>query len=192
MKENIIKQKFLEIERSKNKVIISIGEYFASKTPVIISTLLGSCVSVCLFDYENKIGGMNHIFLPGKPDLKKHSDSARYSVNAMELLINSMMKYGADKNTIIAKVFGGSSIFTAKTPDLSVGPKISKLVISFLKTERIKILGIDVGGLKSRKVLFNTYTGEVFLKRSSSDFKLIKENMKNHKVITIKGDITLF
>jgi len=80
----------------KKQINIHIGDYYASEEPVIITTLLGSCVAVCLFDGENRIGGMSHIFLPGRAEWDRFDSSARYGINAMELLINKIMKLGGD------------------------------------------------------------------------------------------------
>ena len=185
---------------SKKKVNIFIGEYYASREPAVIKTLLGSCVAACLYDRINRIGGMNHILLPGKADLKEMDDPSRYSINAMEILINSMMKLGSERGQIIAKVFGGASVIQGISPGKAVGPKISEFVVSFLKNEGIKISGSDLGGFKSRTIFFHTDTGDVFLKRRDSmkskfnehaikEQKEIKEFYDNLK---IKNDVTFF
>ncbi len=87
----------------KEQITINAGESYVSKDPVIIHTLLGSCVAVCLYDPISRVGGMNHILLPGRPDIKKFDDSARYGINAMDILITMMMKLGGTRNRFIAK-----------------------------------------------------------------------------------------
>ena len=89
------------------RITIGIGELFASDQAVVISTVLGSCVSVCLFDPVRKIGGMNHIFLPGNADYREFNASARYGINAMELLINSMLSLSADRRRLLDQVGHG-------------------------------------------------------------------------------------
>lgn len=185
---------------NKKKITIFIGEYYTSSEPVVIKTLLGSCVAVCLYDGTNRIGGMNHILLPGKADINEMDDASRYSINAMEILINSMMKLGSERGEIIAKVFGGASVIQGISSEKAVGPKISEFVLSFLRKERIKIKGSDLGGSKSRTVFFHTDTGDVFLKRRDSmkskynELAIIeeKEIKEFYDKLTIKNDVTIF
>lgn len=85
------------------------GEYFATTENTIIVTVLGACVAVCLRDPKARIGGMNHFLLPCdySPSISSISESTRYGVYAMEPLVNQMLKLGADKSRLEAKVFGG-------------------------------------------------------------------------------------
>ena len=147
------------------KRFIGIGEYEASKDPAIMQTVLGSCVAVCLFDQKNRIGGMNHILLPGIKEEAKFNSSSRYGINAMELLINSIIKLGGERKLLAAKVFGGAHIIPSISVENSVGKRNAEFAINFLKEERIRVICRDVGGNKARKILFHTDTGEVFLKR---------------------------
>ncbi len=147
---------------------IHIGEYHASNTPVIISTLLGPCVAVCLYDKVRKIGGMNHILLPGgAPDRVDIIDS-RYGINAMELLINQMMKLGADRYKLTAKVFGGAAILSAISSEFNMGMKNVESVISFLEIEKIPIINYNFGGVDSRRIYYHSDTDEVLIKRIKS------------------------
>ena len=82
----------------KKSFSIHIGGFHASRNPAVIETLLGSCVAVCLYDPVARIGGMNHILLPGKADLKHFDNVARYAINAMELLINRVMTLGGKRS----------------------------------------------------------------------------------------------
>ena len=100
-------------EYMRKQISIHIGGYHASREPSVIHTVLGSCVAVCLFDPVNRVGGMNHILLPGKADMRHFDVSARYGINAMELLINKMMQLGGSRNRFLAKVFGGAHLFPA-------------------------------------------------------------------------------
>ena len=156
--------------KRKKKITIHIGEYYASGRPVRIYTLLGSCVAVCLFDPKNRIGGMNHILVPGRADLKNFDDSARYGINALELLINEIMQLGGERHQIIAKVFGGAHIIQSISKENGMGQKIIYFVKDFLNNERIRIISHDLGGNDIRKVYFYTDTGNVYLKRT--DLKL--------------------
>lgn len=153
---------------SKEKINIHIGEYHASRKPTVIGTLLGSCVAVCLFDPASRIGGMNHILLPGKADLKHFDAPARYGINAMELLINKIMILGGDRRRLIAKVFGGAHLLPTIDGNNGVGQRIADFVLEFLKIEGFRIVARDLGGHDTRKIFFHTDTGELFLKRFRS------------------------
>ena len=182
----------------RKEVNIHIGEYHASVNPAIIHTVLGSCVAACLFDPRNLIGGMNHILLPGKADLKHFDVSARYGVNAMELLINRMMKLGANRANLQAKVFGGAHVLPSISRGSGVGDKISAFVMEFLQMENIRVINSDTGGTESRKVMFFTDTGDAFVKKLPSLHlqKIARKEKKASKrvkdIARAQGDITLF
>jgi chemotaxis protein CheD len=148
----------------KKSVKIHIGEIYTSAEPTVIETILGSCVSVCLFDPMMKTGGMNHILLPGKADLERFDDTTRYGINAMEVLINSMMKLGSKRKNILSKIFGGAHIIKSIDRQMSPGPKNVRFVEEFLELEEIPIISRNTGGNNGRKILFHTHTGDVFLK----------------------------
>ena len=149
----------------KREISIHIGQFYASKEPAIIYTLLGSCVAVCLYDSKSRIGGMNHILLPGRADLKLFDDTARYGINAMELLINKIMSLGGNRHGLVAKVFGGAHVLPAISTENGVGRKNAAFALEFLEMESIKVISQSVGGHESRKIYFHTDTGDVFLKR---------------------------
>lgn len=149
------------------RVTIHIGGVHVSKKAVRIQTLLGSCVAACLFDGSTKIGGMNHFLLPGALD---GSDlSSRYGINAMEILINEMMKAGANRKRLQAKVFGGANIFRANHELMAVGNRNIQFIREFLDTEEIPIVNERLGGNDGLIVHFYAYTFEVFVKRVSME-----------------------
>ena len=154
----------------KKTIRIHIGGLHATKESVIIETALGSCVAVCLYDPLKQIGGMNHILLPGKPDLRQFDAAARYGVNAMEQLINRIMAIGGRRFQLVAKIFGGAHLFPTISIENGIGKKNVAFVEEFLQMEKIRIISRDVGGHESRKVLFHTDTGDVFVKRISSSY----------------------
>jgi len=154
-----------EIYPGLKTVTIKTGELHASVEPVLIYTLLGSCVSVCLHDAGKGIGGMNHILLPGRADLENFNETARYGINAMEILINNMLKLGARRDQLKAKVFGGAHVLKAIGKEYSPGVKNIEFTFNFLETEGIQILGYNVGGYLPRRVYFNTQSGIAFMKR---------------------------
>ena len=146
-------------------VTIPIGGYHGSAEPTIIQTLVGSCVAVCLFDPICKIGGMNHIFLPGRADLKHYDAQARFGINAMELLINRMLALGADRRRLLSKAFGGAHVLPGISLENHAGQKISDFVLDFLDNEGIPLEGCDLGGDQGRQIRFHTDTGDAFIKR---------------------------
>lgn len=152
---------------TKTVVNIHIGEYYSSRDPVIISTVLGPCVAVCLYDKSSKIGGMNHILMPGggSSSGKNRGLESRYAITAMELLINQMMRLGADRYNLTAKIFGGASILSAISPDFSMGMKNVESVVNFLITENIPIKNYNFGGSDSRRIYYHTDSDTVLLKR---------------------------
>lgn len=112
------------------------GEYFATAEDGIIVTVLGSCVSVCLRDTAAKIGGMNHFLLPNSEEGGAHnfmSDSARYGIYAMELLINDLLKLGARKSRLEAKVFWGGNVLHGISM-VNIGERNADFVLQYLRT----------------------------------------------------------
>jgi chemotaxis protein CheD len=145
----------LPLEQRKR---IYIGEIVASATPLVLQTLLGSCVAVCLRDPVTGIGGMNHILLPGRRD----GGGSRCGVNAMELLINAIMREGGDRRRLVAKVFGAANVIAhLKSP--TVGELNAAFVRNFLATERIALVAQRLGGRHAVQVHFNTNTGETIV-----------------------------
>jgi len=183
---------------SKKNVTIHIGEFFASSEPVVVSTFLGSCVAACLFDPENRIGGMNHILLPGKASFKDFNVEARFGINAMELLINAMMKLGANRYRIKGKVFGGAHVTPALSAEGAVGRKNADFILEFLERENIDVVSQDMGGHNSRRIYFHTDSAQVFLRRghtlaSRRIAKLEQEKLKRIRAnLEEAGKITWF
>ena len=135
------------------------GNLFASSNPHVVTTILGSCIAVCLFDPTKKIGGINHYMLPlwngeGLP-------IPRFGNVAIKKLIEKMEMLGANKRTLQAKVFGGSSIHKTASGLLNVGLRNIDIAKDMLEEERIHIIGSDMGGSRGRRVLFYTDTGSV-------------------------------
>ncbi len=166
----------------KPLVKIHIGEFYSSSAPAIITTVLGPCAAVCLYDSKNRIGGMNHILMPGDGPGDIQKNDPRYGINAMELLINQMMKNGANRYKLTAKVFGGASILSAISAEFAMGMRNIEFVVDFLMVEKIPILSYNFGGVDSRRIFYHTDTNEVLLKRikskeSSKEFAHVKQKL---------------
>ena len=173
----------------KEVVHIFPGEYYISSESEVISTLLGSCISVCLFDKISGLGGMNHFLLPEKAlqskNLKldkKHIhdnfESTRYGITAMETLILEMQKKGALRNNLRAKIFGGGEIIFKNSNIESVGKKNIKFIKAYLKVEKIPIDAHNTGDLFARKILFDTKDNSILMEKIAIE-KVAKEE-KNY------------
>ncbi len=149
----------------KDVAVLHPGEYFSTDEDIIISTVLGSCIAVALYDPVVNLGGLNHFMLPGELHSRRFfaEESGRYGMFAMELLINDMLKAGARKNRLVAKVFGGGHVLdntSGRIPESNI-----LFARDFLETEAIPILSHDVGGTSARKILFFAATARVLVKR---------------------------
>lgn len=129
----------------------------------ILSTILGSCVAACIRDPVLRIGGLNHFLLPGEPGEAQGVSSAdmRYGDAAMEVLINALMRKGASKGRLEAKVFGGANVLSGNHG--AVGERNCQFVQSFLRHEGIPILAKDLGGDHPRRINFDPYNGKVWV-----------------------------
>jgi chemotaxis protein CheD len=137
------------------------GEYFVSSDDIVIMTVLGSCIAACLWDGRARVGGINHFMLP---DGDVTDGSGRYGSFAMELLINEMIKLGARRETMQAKVFGGAQVMAGFT-SMNVGERNTAFVMEYLSTERIPVISQDVLDIHPRKVCFFPVTGKALVKR---------------------------
>jgi chemotaxis protein CheD len=141
------------------------GEYFVYHEDILIMTTLGSCIAACLWDRQAKVGGMNHFMLPDGGD--RGSAGGRYGSFAMELLINEMMKLGAQRSTMEAKVFGGGQVISGMN-SMNVGERNTTFVLDYLKAEHIPVVSKDVLDIYPRKVCFLPASGKAMVKRLAS------------------------
>ncbi len=154
---------FIDSKFKKKVVSIGPGEYFIAEEDLIIQTVLGSCIAVCLFTDTNVTSGMNHFMLPGGSG-NETMDSLRYGIYSMEVLINSLLKLGIRKKDIKAKVFGGGNIIDFKASKNTVGENNIDFIFDFLVKEDIPIMTRHVGGDHARKILFFSLDKRVLLK----------------------------
>ena len=140
------------------------GEFFVHDEDILVMTTLGSCIAACLWDRERKIGGMNHFMLP---DSDGGADSGRYGSFAMELLINELIKRGASRSTMEAKVFGGGAVISGMN-SINVGERNTSFVLDYLRTERISVVSKDVLDIYPRKVCFLPASGKAMVKKLAS------------------------
>ena len=184
------------LEEGVTRVTIHIGGLRVSREPLVIDTVLGSCIAACLYDPVSGIGGMNHFMLPEGFD-PDNPASTRYGVHAMELLITEIMRLGGHRRRFQAKVFGGGHVLNIRESLDGVPQRNIDFVRRFLNVEQIPVLNEDVGGYQARRVLFYAHTGKVLLKRlGTHDAERTAEeemvyliSLKKQK---LDGDVTLF
>jgi len=175
------------------------GEYYYTAKDMLIVTVLGSCVSACIRDRVRGLGGMNHFMLPdsgGGDAGSPVSASMRYGTNAMEVLINDLLKAGARRENLEAKVFGGGAVLRGFSA-MNVGERNAAFVTRFLKTERIPVLAEDLNDIYPRKVYFFPRSGKVLVKKlmQTQNDTLAKRELdyaSRLKVAPVVGDIDLF
>jgi chemotaxis protein CheD len=183
---------FYDAHFKNDAVKILPGEYFVHNEDMLIMTTLGSCIAACIYDRNAKVGGMNHFMLPDGA-----GDSGRYGSYAMELLINEMMKRGASRLTMEAKVFGGGQVVSGMTT-MNVGERNTTFVMDYLKTERIPVVSKDVLDVYPRKVCFLPGSGKAMVKRlapTNTDSLLAQDRAAAQRAVpaaTGGGSVDLF
>lgn len=172
------------------------GEFYVTKRNMMIVTVLGSCVSTCMRDPDQQIGGMNHFMLPqhGGDVRSPVSMSARYGAYAMEVLINQLLSLGARRERLEAKVFGGGRVLAGMT---DVGQRNAEFVRDYLKSERIKLIAEDLGSTFPRKVYFFAQSGKVLVKQlrtlhNDTIYKREKSYAAQLDVVSVAGGADLF
>ena len=143
------------------RVYLAPGQLFASRDRVQVTTILGSCVAVCLFDLEAQVGGVNHFLLPhGVPP------SPRFAEYAVPQLVDRVLALGASSERLRAKLFGGACVLPAVSRvNSDLGEKNIELARRLLLQQGIPVIAEDVGGNCGRKLIFDTVSGSVFVKR---------------------------
>jgi chemotaxis protein CheD len=139
------------------------GNLFVPEEAHLVTTVLGSCVSVCLWDSILRFGGINHYMLPFWNG--EGLASPKYGNIATAKLIERLQDLGAQKRNLRAKVFGGGIVLNVKNPFMNIGERNIELAEDQLKSEGIPIVSADTGGNVGRKIIFNTGTGMVLVKK---------------------------
>jgi chemotaxis protein CheD len=144
------------------------GEYYATAGDRMIVTVLGSCVAVCLRDRDSGIGGMNHFMLPGGAERDAIAGSdARYGGYAMEILINHLLRLGAARPRLEAKVFGGGRVLDALAWS-QVGERNARFALRYLALENIPVTAQDLLDVHPRKIYFFPEQGRVLVRKLKS------------------------
>jgi chemotaxis protein CheD len=148
----------MAVEEAPEIVYLHPGQLYAARHAALISTILGSCVAVCLWDPVARVGGMNHFLLPlGK--------GPRYGSDALPKLVEEMLDRGAFLARTVAKVFGGACVIEHFTgPRKAIGAQNVEKAMQFLAAHSIPVRADQTGGRRGRKLLFHTSTGQAYVK----------------------------
>jgi chemotaxis protein CheD len=175
-------------------ITLHVGDVQAAPAPTVIKTVLGSCVAVCLWDPQLRLGGMNHFLLPRAPDSRTIADdAARFGVHAMDRLIGEMLKHGSAPRRWIVKVFGGASVLALGARGRAIPQANVAFVEAFLAREGYTITARSVGGTVPRRVHFHTDTGRVLVRRLLDPRARTAVATRERQLPPPKdGDVTLF
>ncbi len=176
------------------------GEFFVSQDPMVVYTVLGSCISACIRDPVAGVGGMNHFMLPA-PKAHQSGDawggeSTRYGSFAMEQLINEILKRGGLRHRLEVKLFGAGKIYEG---NIDVGARNTEWVLHYLQDEGFSVASSDLGDVYPRKVYYFTDSGRVLMKkieRIKNKTIFDRETAYQHRMEEDKsvqqGEVTLF
>ncbi|MEI7841813.1 MAG: chemoreceptor glutamine deamidase CheD [Gallionellaceae bacterium] len=174
------------------------GEYYVTNRDMVLVTVLGSCVAACIRDRKSGIGGMNHFMLPeNKTEVASPvATAARYGAYAMEMMINQLLKNGAKRENLEAKLFGGGNVLRGFTVT-NVGERNVEFATAYLKNEKIRVVAQSILDIYPRKIYFFPATGKVMLrklKHANNDTIIEREAEYGSRLkhADIEGDIDLF
>ncbi|MEL7276659.1 MAG: hypothetical protein AAGJ92_02825 [Pseudomonadota bacterium] len=158
-----------------------------------LMTLLGSCVAACIRDRRSGLGGLNHFLLPSGGG-ERETLSSRYGVHAMEVLINDILRTGARKSDLEAKLFGGAEIIGTRASE-TVGMRNAEFARAYLLQEGIHLVAEDLGGDRARRIFFIPTTGKVHVQRirgSAARETEAQERALTHRTRPVSGGVELF
>lgn len=194
--EHLANNRYFDRHFEAEAVKVLPGEYYVTTSDMVLVTVLGSCVSACIRDREKGLGGMNHFMLAESADSGGLSSSARYGTYAMEILINHLLKLGARRGNLEAKVFGGGRVM-ASLSSSQVGDRNARFVLEYLNTEGIPVKAQDLLDVHPRKVYFFPRNGRVLVKKlirmhNDTLMRREKEYAARLTEAPVVGDIELF
>jgi chemotaxis protein CheD len=147
---------------NRAQVYLHAGQLHAARSPTAITTILGSCVSVCLFDPEAAVGGMNHFLLPHHVERER---SPRFGTVAVPELVEAVLRAGARRSGLKAKVFGGACVIQAFRGSRCLGDENARLALRLLEESGVTVLDVDVGGQRGRKLVFHSDQGTAWVRK---------------------------
>jgi len=160
-----------ELGKGLPKVFLQTGDCFFGVQPTMVTTVLGSCLAVTIHAPGLGIGTVCHAFLPDSSDTKRGAPDpqiCRYVDTALQNMLETMDKMGVPRKELIIKMFGGASGIAVNSPETSsynIGRRNVEMARKLLRFARLEVKGEDVGGSQGRKLMFNTQTGEIWVKK---------------------------
>lgn len=139
------------------------SEYFVTAKPMVLTTVLGSCVSACIRDSAAGIGGMNHFMLPGDGMYDRQGGGLRYGEQAMRTLVEEICRRGGRRDRMEAKVFGGGRVIAGMAS--RIGEANALFAMTWLEREGIRVLAQDLNGEQARRVHYLPASGQVRVRR---------------------------
>ncbi|MGZ5920345.1 MAG: chemotaxis protein CheD [Rhizomicrobium sp.] len=164
--------------------------YVSDKPNEVLVTILGSCIAACIRDPHLGVGGMNHFLLPHGSDVGR--DARCYGINAMELLINELLKSGARRERLQAKIFGGANVMAGLS---DIGGRNAEFAEQYLRDEGIPLIGSCTGGTKARKIQFWPNSGrarQALVEDSIASIAARELKGQQKSQSTASGDVELF
>ncbi len=170
------------------KVHVIQGEFHVSDEDVVMTTILGSCVAACMRDPVARIGGMNHFLLPGATG----DEGLRYGVQAMELLVNALLRKGARRDRLEVKLFGGAHLFDGLS---DVGSQNSNFAERFVRDEGLSYVGGSLRGDRARRIQFWPISGrarQILLAPTESRIFAVEQQRRPVAAAQDAGALELF
>jgi chemotaxis protein CheD len=181
-----------DIEAHERRVHVVQGEYqVTTDAAVVLTTILGSCVAACLRDPVAGVGGMNHFLLPGD-DRDGDTESLRYGVHSMELLVNGLLQRGARRERMEGKLFGGARMLNGLT---DIGEMNSRFAEGFFQREGIRLAGSSLRGEHGRRIQFWPISGrarQIMMEKDTSVFEAERKRARPAPPAPSDGALELF
>ncbi len=161
--EGLANHFYFDRDDSLDAVKLLPSEYYVASSPMVLSTVLGSCVSACIRDSAAGVGGMNHYMLPGDGSHDTSGPRLRYGEHAMSTLVEEICRLGGRRDRLEAKVFGGGMVIAGMAS--RIGFANAEFVMAWLDRENIRVLAQDLNGSHARRVHYLPGTGQVRVRR---------------------------
>lgn len=152
------------------QIFLAPGTLHCAPVPSAITTVLGSCVAICLWDSRRRVGGMNHYVLPGRAASDR---SARYGAFSSRRLLAGMIDLGCRAELLEAKIFGGAAVLSGGVEEKSVGAQNVAFALQFLAEREIPVIGRRTGGKRGLWIRQTTETGEVLVRTVNAEARRI-------------------
>lgn len=159
----------------REETSVGMGELHVAGRDAILSTFVGSCIAMCLYDPESKVGGMAHVLLPDSSKNTSAGTEAKYADLALENTLRMMIEKGARQERLVAKIAGGAKIFSHEGSEdiFNIGIRNAEAVKSLLQKKDIRVVGEDVGMGSGRWVIFDTNSGKVKVTMRNTEDKIL-------------------